>query len=153
MELDVLRYVNKISSAAHIHVMRTIHSGMMEYQAEATFLNYTYLVGGCRYVSYTCICSSGENGSVLHYGHAAAPNSRRVYDGDMWSVSRNMEVIWYYIKPAWNEQNCKGPEHFSITERFIFHVCIYKNITQYLVYVLIIKITSHEFLLHMCKQC
>jgi Xaa-Pro dipeptidase len=86
LELEVLRYVNKISSDAHIHVMRTIRSGMLEYQAEATFLNYVYVVGGCRYYPYTCICSSGENGSILHYGHASAPNDKRINDGDMWSV-------------------------------------------------------------------
>jgi len=86
LELEVLRYVTKISSDAHIHVMRTVHAGMMEYQAEATFLNYVYLVGGCRHAGYTCICSSGDNGAVLHYGHAGAPNSRRINDGDMWSV-------------------------------------------------------------------
>ncbi|XP_021925498.1 xaa-Pro dipeptidase isoform X3 [Zootermopsis nevadensis] len=83
LELEVLRYVNKISSDAHIHVMRTIRSGMMEYQAEATFLNYIYVVGGCRYHSYTCICSSGENGSLLHYGHANSPNDKHINDGDM----------------------------------------------------------------------
>jgi Xaa-Pro dipeptidase len=86
LELEVLRYVNKISSDAHVHVMRTIRSGMMEYQAEAAFLNYIYVVGGCRYHPYTCICSSGENGSLLHYGHASAPNDKRINDGDMWSV-------------------------------------------------------------------
>jgi Xaa-Pro dipeptidase len=86
LELEVLRYVTKISSDAHIHVMRTVRAGMMEYQAEATFLHYVYLVGGCRHVGYTCICSSGDNGSILHYGHAGAPNDRRINDGDMWSV-------------------------------------------------------------------
>ncbi|PNF40651.1 Xaa-Pro dipeptidase [Cryptotermes secundus] len=83
LELKVLRYVNKISSDAHIHVMRTVRAGMMEYQAEATFLNYVYLVGGCRHVAYTCICTSGDNGSILHYGHAGAPNDRCINDGDM----------------------------------------------------------------------
>ena len=39
--------------------------------------------GGCRHVSYTCICGSGDNGSVLHYGHASAPNDKIINDGDM----------------------------------------------------------------------
>ncbi|PSN46021.1 Xaa-Pro dipeptidase [Blattella germanica] len=83
MELEVMRYVNKISSDAHIQVMRSIRPGMMEYQAEAIFCNYAYLVGGCRHISYSCICGSGENGSILHYGHAAAPNDKIINDGDI----------------------------------------------------------------------
>ena len=31
-ELDALRYANKISSLAHMHVMRTVKPGMREYQ-------------------------------------------------------------------------------------------------------------------------
>ncbi len=40
----------KISSLAHMHVMRTIKPGMKEYQAEATFLHHTYFYGGARYI-------------------------------------------------------------------------------------------------------
>ncbi|KAK7866927.1 hypothetical protein R5R35_001664 [Gryllus longicercus] len=83
MELEVIRYTNKISSEAHIQIMQKMKPGMKEYQAEATFLEYCYYVGGCRHVSYTCICGSGENGAILHYGHAAAPNDKTIHDGDM----------------------------------------------------------------------
>jgi Xaa-Pro dipeptidase len=27
---------------------------------------------------------SGDNASVLHYGHAGAPNDKKINDGDMW---------------------------------------------------------------------
>lgn len=78
---------------------------MKEYQGEAVFLHHAYfqyvpysrliilfetdvlfssLSGGCRHASYTCICGSGDNGSILHYGHAAAPNDKAIHDGDMW---------------------------------------------------------------------
>lgn len=85
MELEVLRYVSRVSSAAHRHVMRCIKSGKItrEYQAEAEFMNYSYSVGGCRHVSYTCICGGGRSGAVLHYGHAGAPNDQPVQTTDM----------------------------------------------------------------------
>lgn len=46
MELDVIRYVNKISSEAHELIMRKIKPGMFEYQAEAIFQHYCYYTGG-----------------------------------------------------------------------------------------------------------
>lgn len=46
LELDVIRYVNKISSEAHELIMRKIKPGMFEYQAEAMFQHYCYYTGG-----------------------------------------------------------------------------------------------------------
>jgi len=85
MELEVLRYVSRVSSAAHRHVMRQVKSGKItrEYQAESEFMSYSYSVGGCRHVSYTCICGAGRSGAVLHYGHAGAPNNQGVQTTDM----------------------------------------------------------------------
>eukprot|EP00088_Acartia_fossae_P035523 TRINITY_DN3662_c0_g1_i8.p1 TRINITY_DN3662_c0_g1~~TRINITY_DN3662_c0_g1_i8.p1 ORF type:complete len:513 (+),score=108.77 TRINITY_DN3662_c0_g1_i8:24-1541(+) len=82
-ELDALRYANKISSLAHMHVMRTVKPGMREYQAEASFLHHVYFYGGARHVCYTCIAGGGASGAVLHYGHAGAPNDQVIRDGDM----------------------------------------------------------------------
>ena len=56
---------------------------MMEYQVESLFTHYCYYNGGCRNVSYTCICGTGKNSAVLHYGHAGAPNDKLITDGDM----------------------------------------------------------------------
>jgi len=76
-----MRYVAKVSSDAHIAVMKQAKHGMMEFQAEAVFLFECYHKGGCRNMAYTCICATGENGATLHYGHAAAPNSMPLQDG------------------------------------------------------------------------
>lgn len=82
-ELDVLRYVNKVSSKAHREVMRAVKPGLKEYSMESLFQHICYSEGGCRHVSYTCISASGCNASTLHYGHAGAPNDRTIEDGDM----------------------------------------------------------------------
>ena len=50
----------------------------LQYQLEALFKHHTYSHGGCRHEAYTCICAMGPNGAVLHYGHAGAPNDRRL---------------------------------------------------------------------------
>lgn len=82
-ELDIMRYVNKISSEAHIDVMKAVKPGMYEYQLESLFNHLTYSRGGCRYSAYIPICASGPNCAILHYGHAGCPNDRKIEDGDM----------------------------------------------------------------------
>ncbi|CAJ0948675.1 unnamed protein product, partial [Mesorhabditis belari] len=83
LELEVLRYASKIASDAHKAVMKHIKPGLFEYQCESLFRHTSYYTGGCRHLAYTCIAASGCNGSILHYGHANAPNAREVKDGDM----------------------------------------------------------------------
>ncbi|XP_068652092.1 uncharacterized protein [Aristolochia californica] len=95
MELELIQYATDISSEAHIEVMRKTKVGMKEYQLESLFLHHVYMYGGCRYCSYTCICATGESSSVLHYGHAAAPNDRILHDGDMALLDMGAEYHFY----------------------------------------------------------
>ncbi|CEF68016.1 Xaa-Pro dipeptidase [Strongyloides ratti] len=83
MELEVMRYAAKIACDAHKDVMKNIKPGWYEYQGESLFRHHSYFHGGCRHLAYTCIGASGENSSILHYGHVNAPNSRKIKDGDM----------------------------------------------------------------------
>ncbi|XP_033095698.1 xaa-Pro dipeptidase-like isoform X2 [Anneissia japonica] len=94
-ELEILRYTNKISSEAHMEIMRKIRPGMKEYEMESLFQHYCYSKGGCRHTSYTCICGSGKNGAVLHYGHAGAPNDKVINDGDMCLFDMGGEYYCY----------------------------------------------------------
>lgn len=110
-EMEILRYVNRISSEAHIEVMKKIRPGMKEYQSEATFLNYVYYTGGCRYPSYTCICGSGDNSSILHYGHAGAPNDKTVNDGDMCLFDMGASYYGYT-----SDITCSFPANGKFTE-------------------------------------
>eukprot|EP00933_Yihiella_yeosuensis_P062450 TRINITY_DN65408_c0_g1_i1.p1 TRINITY_DN65408_c0_g1~~TRINITY_DN65408_c0_g1_i1.p1 ORF type:complete len:652 (-),score=92.84 TRINITY_DN65408_c0_g1_i1:224-2179(-) len=94
-ELRLLRYVNHVSSDAHLAIMREARPGIMEYQLESTFAYGCYHNGGCRLLSYTPIAGSGPNSAVLHYGHAGAPNSRRLEDGDMVLCDMGCELHCY----------------------------------------------------------
>lgn len=79
LEAEVLRYVCDVSSKAHITVMQACRPGMSQHQLESLFLHEVYYKGGCRRVSYTCICATGHHGATLHYPHNDAP----VEDGTM----------------------------------------------------------------------
>lgn len=94
-ELDLLRFINKISYEAHIHVMKQAKYCTKESDLEAEFLYYIQRYYGCRYVSYTCICCSGQNGSILHYGHAGAPNDRKFFKSDMLLLDMGAEYYGY----------------------------------------------------------
>ncbi|XP_027176161.1 xaa-Pro dipeptidase [Coffea eugenioides] len=95
LELALIQFANDISSEAHVEVMRNAKVGMKEYQLESMFLHHTYMFGGCRHCSYTCICATGDNSAVLHYGHAAAPNDRTLQDGDMALLDMGAEFHFY----------------------------------------------------------
>ncbi|KAH0449502.1 hypothetical protein IEQ34_020194 [Dendrobium chrysotoxum] len=95
LELDLIQYANDVSSEAHVEVMRRISTDMKEYQLESIFLHHIYMYGGCRHCSYTCICATGENSAVLHYGHAAAPNDRALKEGDIALFDMGAEYHFY----------------------------------------------------------
>ncbi|XP_068651571.1 uncharacterized protein [Aristolochia californica] len=94
MELELIQYGNDISLEAHIEVMCKKKVCVQEYQLEIMFLHLV-LYGSCRYGSYTCICAIGESSSVLHYGHAAAPNDRILHDGDMALLDMGAEYHFF----------------------------------------------------------
>ncbi|KAL9187096.1 hypothetical protein ACHAXT_010816 [Thalassiosira profunda] len=94
-EINLLRYTNWISSMAHVEVMRACKPGMMEYQLESLFQHHTYTHGGCRHMSYTCICACGPNAKILHYGHAGRPNSRLLKSTDIALLDMGAEYHCY----------------------------------------------------------
>jgi Xaa-Pro dipeptidase len=123
-ELKVLRYANKISSEAHKKVMKNIKPGMYEYQAESLFKDYCYAQGGMRHVGYTCICGSGHNGSILHYGHAGAPNDKQIKDGDMCLFDMGGEYYCYV-----SDITCSFPANgkFSEKQKLIYNAVLRSN--------------------------
>ncbi|KAG2762807.1 hypothetical protein JG687_00008445 [Phytophthora cactorum] len=116
-ELELLRFVNKLSSRAHINVMKNIRPGKMEFHAESDFLHYVYSNGGARFHAYTCICGSGHNASALHYGHAGAPNDKLLEDGDLFLNDMGGELHGYT-----SDITCSWPVNgvFSADQRMVY---------------------------------
>ncbi|KAL7727009.1 hypothetical protein ACLKA6_010052 [Drosophila palustris] len=120
-EIEVLRYVAKVSSDAHIKVMQFIRPGRMEFEGEAVFLHHAYAVGGCRHASYTCICGSGTNSAILHYGHAGAPNDHPIKDGQMCLFDMGANYCGYAA-----DITCSFPANGKFTEdqKFIYNAVL-----------------------------
>lgn len=94
-ELQLIRYVCYATSKAHVAVMRSVKPGDYEYQLEARFLARIAEDFGCRHAAYTSICACGPNSAVLHYGHAGAPNDRRLGEDDMALLDMGAEYFCY----------------------------------------------------------
>jgi len=84
---------------------------MREFQLESLFKHHCYYAAGCRHVAYTCICASGMNGAVLHYGHAAAPNTRKITSEDMCLFDMGAEYHRYA-----SDITCSFPASGKFTE-------------------------------------
>jgi len=110
-EIELMKYTNHISSMAHVEVMRNCKPGMMEYQLESLFQHHTYYHGGCRIVSYTSICATGSNPSILHYGYSGKPNDKLIEDGDMALLDMGAEYHCYA-----SDITCSFPVNGKFTE-------------------------------------
>mmetsp|Transcript_11876 Transcript_11876/g.18246 ORF Transcript_11876/g.18246 Transcript_11876/m.18246 type:complete len:581 (+) Transcript_11876:77-1819(+) len=110
-EIDIMRYTNWVSSMAHVEVMRAAKPGMMEYQLESLFQHHTYTHGGCRHMSYTCICACGPSANILHYGHAGRPNSRLLEEGMIALLDMGAEYKCYA-----SDITCSFPISGSFTD-------------------------------------
>jgi len=110
-EISTMRYCALVASNAHVEVMRTAKEGMYEYELEAKFLYEIYRNGGCRRAAYNSICACGPNGAILHYGHANAPNDRKLLISDMALLDMGAEYHGYV-----SDITCSFPIAGTFTE-------------------------------------
>lgn len=117
LEAEVLRYVCGVSSRAHIHVMQQCKPGMSQHQLESLFLHHVYFNGGCRRVSYGCICATGHHGAILHYPNNDAP----VENGTMALLDMGGEYRCYA-----SDITCSFPVNgkFSAEQRTIYNAVL-----------------------------
>mmetsp|Transcript_2699 Transcript_2699/g.3907 ORF Transcript_2699/g.3907 Transcript_2699/m.3907 type:complete len:522 (+) Transcript_2699:29-1594(+) len=95
LEIKYMRICTLVTCQAHVFVMRHIRAGMSEIQLESMFKAFCGVYGGARHVAYTCICASGPNGAILHYGHAGRPNDRILRENDMMVLDMGGEYHGY----------------------------------------------------------
>lgn len=97
---------------------------MMEYEAESLFQYYCQRYGAMRHMSYTCICATGDNPAVLHYGHAGAPNDRQIKSTDMSLFDMGGEYCCYA-----SDITCSFPVsgRFTNEQRIIYEAVLDAN--------------------------
>jgi len=66
-EIEIMSFITKISSDAHIYVMQNVRPGLKEFQLEALFRFYVMERCGAKHKSYDCICATGLKPATLHY--------------------------------------------------------------------------------------
>ena len=120
-EVELLRFVCRVSSDAHVAVMRTARAGMREYELEALFQFECYIRGGCRLQGYTCICATGPRSAILHYGHAGAPNDQELQPGALALMDMGAEFACYGA-----DITCTFPVdgHFSADQVLVYNAVL-----------------------------
>ena len=77
-EIELLTWINGVSSRAHIEVMQKCKPQMSQHQLEAMFSYHCFFHGGMRQMSYSCICATGAHCATLHY----PDNDKTIKDGE-----------------------------------------------------------------------
>lgn len=97
---------------------------MYQYQIEAEFLKHVYKHGGCRHVGYSCICGTGLQSAILHYGYSNAPNDNVINDGDMCLFDMGAEYFGYTA-----DITCSFPVngYFNADQRMIYEAVLEAN--------------------------
>ena len=120
-EIELMAAACKVTSQGHVYVMRHVKPKMTERQLEALFKGYTYYFGGSRHQAYECICGSGVNGSILHYGHSGYPNDKVLNNGDTVVMDVGSEYNGYAT-----DITCSFPVNGVFTEQQkLIHNAVY----------------------------
>jgi len=90
LEIEIIKDTCRISSLAHIEVMRQCDIGLTELHLESLFLHYTSW-RGCRQQAYVPVIGTGLNGAVLHYNE----NNSTIKNGDLVVIDAGCEYMGY----------------------------------------------------------
>uniref|UniRef100_A0A8C7MI10 Xaa-Pro dipeptidase n=1 Tax=Oncorhynchus kisutch TaxID=8019 RepID=A0A8C7MI10_ONCKI len=108
MELEDLRYTNRIFSEAHKEIMKHVRPGQKEYEMESLFQHYCYSHGGMSHTSYTCICGTLFDMGGEYYCYSSditcsfpangkfTPDQKAIYE----AVLKSSRAVMAAIKPG-----------------------------------------------------
>src|SRR5581483_2193936 len=115
-EIALMRESCRIGSQGHIEVMKSVHSGMYEYEV-AALAEYVFKRNGAIGPSYFPIVGSGPNSCALHY----SLNNRLMNDGDI-VVFDFAPDYGYYASDITRTFPVSG--HFTDEQRKVYEVVL-----------------------------
>jgi Xaa-Pro aminopeptidase len=89
-EIEAMRQAGKISSRAHVEVMKHVRPGVNERALHGVFLK-SIMEQGCAREAYNGIFASGNNATTLHYVY----NDQVLKDGEIFLVDAGGEYEYY----------------------------------------------------------
>ena len=89
-EIEIMQRAADIAAEAHTEVMKSVRSGMMEYEVESMVEAY-FRKAGASGSSYTSIVGGGGNATILHY----IDNKDELKDGDLLLLDAGAEYKGY----------------------------------------------------------
>jgi len=89
-EIEHLRHAGKMTSLAHIEVLKAVKPNKYEYELKATF-EYHCVRHGLQFQAYNGIYGSGPNSAILHY----VENNRQMKDGELFLIDSGAEWHGY----------------------------------------------------------
>jgi Xaa-Pro dipeptidase len=92
-EISIMKYINNITSMAHLFTIYNSKPGMYEFQLHYLFCYYLAMYGGIKNISYNSICSSGTNTSILHYDYNQ--NNKIIRHNDLILMDMGAEYYGY----------------------------------------------------------
>eukprot|EP00758_Cryptobia_borreli_P003213 Tbor_TRINITY_DN3613_c1_g1::TRINITY_DN3613_c1_g1_i1::g.377::m.377/K14213/PEPD; Xaa-Pro dipeptidase len=121
-EIDILTWINKVSSEGHIAVMKSCRPGMSQHHLEAIFQYHVHYHGGMKQMSYACICATGSENATLHYHD----NDKPAGDGTLALLDMGGEYHCYA-----SDITCSFPINGKFTEpqRIIYNAVLDAQIT------------------------
>lgn len=89
-EIEIMQRAADIAAEAHVEAMKSVRSGMKEYEVEA-MLEHFFRRHGASGPAYTSIVGAGANATVLHY----ISNTGELRDGDLLLIDAGAEYKGY----------------------------------------------------------